>query len=77
VDALAALVPSVGVALLFWLAVRAVLNADRRERAAMTELERAERAERGDVSGPGPAQTQDGKDAGSDGIPRSSDDPAA
>ena len=42
-EALAALVPSVGVGLLFWFAVRAMVGADRRERAAMAALDRAER----------------------------------
>lgn len=36
---LAALVPSVGVGWLFWLAMRAIIRADRRERAAIAELE--------------------------------------
>ncbi|WP_422117258.1 hypothetical protein [Brachybacterium sp. UNK5269] len=35
-----ALVPSIGVGLLFWFAVRAILRADRRERAAEREAER-------------------------------------
>ncbi len=45
-DVIAALTPSVGVGLLFWFVMRAVLGADRRERAAMAELDRedAERA---------------------------------
>ena len=49
---IAALLPSVGVGLLFWFVMRAVLGADRRERAAMAELDRqdaelaAERARR-------------------------------
>ena len=43
-DALAALVPSIGVAFLFYLAVRAMIGADRRERAAQAELDRDERA---------------------------------
>ena len=42
-EALAALVPSVGVGLLFWFVVRAMVAADRRERAAMAALDRAER----------------------------------
>ena len=40
VDVIAALLPSVGVGLLFWFVIRAVLGADRRERAAMAELDR-------------------------------------
>jgi threonine/homoserine/homoserine lactone efflux protein len=42
-DALAALIPSAGVAFLFYLAVRAMIGADRRERAAQAELDRVER----------------------------------
>jgi len=45
-EALAALVPPLGVALLFWFVVRAMIGADRRERAAMAALDRAEREER-------------------------------
>ena len=37
----AALVPSVGVGLLFWFAMRAIIRADRRERAAIAHLEAA------------------------------------
>ena len=37
----AALVPSVGVGLLFWFAMRAIIRADRRERAALAHLEAA------------------------------------
>lgn len=40
---MAALIPSAGVAFLFFLAVRAMLQADRRERAAAAEIERAAR----------------------------------
>lgn len=43
VDAVAALVPSVGVGLLFWLVLRSMLQADRRERAAVARLEKAEK----------------------------------
>jgi len=44
VEVLAALIPSAGVAFLFYLAVRAMISADRRERAAQAELDRVERA---------------------------------
>lgn len=45
-DVVAALVPSVGVGLLFWFAMRAIIRADRRERAAIAHLEAAaDRAE--------------------------------
>lgn len=39
-EVVAALLPSAGVAFLFWLAVRTMVNADRRERSAMAALER-------------------------------------
>jgi len=42
--ALAALLPSIGVGLLFWFAIRAVVNADRTERLAMAKMDAAERA---------------------------------
>ncbi len=35
----AGLVPSIGVGLLFWFAMRAVIRADRNERAALAEAE--------------------------------------
>lgn len=43
-EALGALVPSIGVGLLFWYAVRAMVRADARERAAVAAMERADRA---------------------------------
>lgn len=43
---LAALLPSLGVAFLFYLAVKAMVEGDRRERAAQAELDRAEREQR-------------------------------
>lgn len=36
---LAGIIPSIGVGLLFWMAMRAVVRADRNERAALAELE--------------------------------------
>jgi uncharacterized membrane protein len=50
--ALVALVPSIGVGLIFWFAIRAMLNADSRERRAEAELRAAERAARGEIDGP-------------------------
>jgi hypothetical protein len=44
VDYLTAIVPSVGVLFLFVLAIRAMFQADRRERLAQAQLERQERA---------------------------------
>jgi threonine/homoserine/homoserine lactone efflux protein len=40
---LIALVPSIGVLFIFWLGIRALLEADRRERAAQARIEAAER----------------------------------
>ena len=39
---LIAVIPSAGVLFLFWLAIRAILEADRRERAAQARIEAAE-----------------------------------
>lgn len=41
--ALAALLPSIGVGLLFWFAIRALVNADRTERQALARMDAAER----------------------------------
>ncbi|WP_421732234.1 hypothetical protein [Cellulomonas sp.] len=41
--ALAALLPSIGVGLLFWFAIRALVNADRTERQAIARMDAAER----------------------------------
>jgi hypothetical protein len=43
VTALAALLPSIGVGLLFWFAIRAVVNADRTERQALARMDAEER----------------------------------
>lgn len=40
----AAVVPSIGVGLLFWYAIRALLNADRTERAAIARMDAQESA---------------------------------
>jgi threonine/homoserine/homoserine lactone efflux protein len=40
---LIAVIPSVGVLFLFWLAIRAIIEADRRERSAQARIEAAER----------------------------------
>lgn len=40
--ALAALIPSIGVGLLFWFGMRAVINADRTERQALARMDREE-----------------------------------
>jgi len=68
VTTLVAVIPSVGVLFLFWIALRAILQADRRERLAQARLDAAEDAaaaagvdaapeERdvGDPAGPAPA----------------------
>lgn len=41
--ALAALLPSIGVGLLFWVAIRALVNADRTERQALAKMDAEER----------------------------------
>lgn len=43
-EVLAALIPSLGVGLLFFLAIRALVNADRNERTALARLDAAEAA---------------------------------
>ncbi|WP_448059023.1 hypothetical protein [Cellulomonas hominis] len=40
---LAAVVPSLGVGILFWLAIRALVNADRTERAALARMDARDR----------------------------------
>lgn len=50
--AAAALVPSVGAGLVFWWVVRALMNADRAERAALARLDAQEASAGND--GPGP-----------------------
>ncbi len=39
VEVMAGVVPSVGVGLIFWFAVRSIIQADRRERAALADLD--------------------------------------
>jgi hypothetical protein len=39
-----AVIPSIGVLFLFWLVIRAIIEADRRERSAQARIEAAERA---------------------------------
>ena len=48
---LAALLPSIGVGVIFWFAIRALLNADAKERRVEAELRKAERAARGEKDG--------------------------
>lgn len=50
---LAAIVPSVGVLFLFVLAIRAVFQADQRERLAQAEMERRQRRETGNTDSGG------------------------
>ncbi|MFC8193707.1 hypothetical protein ACFUMH_18790 [Cellulomonas sp. NPDC057328] len=47
---LAALLPSIGVGLIFWFAMRAIVNADRSERQALARMENEAAA------GPGAAE---------------------
>lgn len=42
--ALAAIVPSIGVGVLFWFAMRALVNADRNERSALARMDAQEAA---------------------------------
>ena len=43
-DAVAALIPPLGGAILFYIIMKSVIGADRNERAALAELDRKERA---------------------------------
>jgi hypothetical protein len=52
-DYLAAILPSLGVLFLFVLAIRAMFQADRRERLAQAKLERQERAVADSTAGTG------------------------
>lgn len=52
-QAAAALVPSIGVGLIFYLAMRFIIRADRNERANLAELDRLEASD-GDVVATGP-----------------------
>ncbi len=49
VEILSAIVPSLGVGLVFWFAMRAVIHADRREREALGRLEAARKNEPADT----------------------------
>lgn len=66
-DVIAALVPSIGVGLLFWFVIRAVIHADRNERAALAAAEREERERvraqnrTDDVPGTGQAGDESGR----------------
>ncbi len=52
VDPFVELVPSIGVGILFFFVIRAIVQADRRERAAVRRLEeQADRAAGGDTAG--------------------------
>jgi len=53
VDYLTAILPSVGVLFLFVLAIRAMFQADRRERLAQAKLERADRTDAADSAATG------------------------
>lgn len=60
----AAILPSAGVTFLFWLAIRSVFEADRRERAAEARQRRAERDAR-----PDPQNGDTGREARGSGKP--------
>ena len=51
---LIAVIPSAGVLFLFWLAIRAIVEADRRERSAQGRFEAAERRQNAPDGSPGP-----------------------
>lgn len=57
---LGALIPSIGVGLLFYVAIRAIVRADRNERAAVARFEAAERASAAEAANQsaGGAETQ-------------------
>jgi len=55
-EVLAGLIPSVGVGLLFFLAIRSLVNADRNERAALARLDAQLKAEKV-VQGEAPSST--------------------
>jgi hypothetical protein len=48
----AAVVPSIGVGFLFWLAMRSLVNADRTERAAIARMDAQERAAQAQIIPP-------------------------
>lgn len=55
----AGIVPSIGVGLIFWYAMRALLRADRNERAALAAADAAYDAERGNAKGAKNSNTAD------------------
>lgn len=60
---IAALVPSAGILFLFWLALKSLVEADRRERAAEAKLNRAKRdADRAGSAGASGAERSAGGD---------------
>jgi len=52
---LMAVIPTIGVLFLFWLAMRAIFQADRRERSAQARIEAAERRANSSPSSDGPS----------------------
>jgi hypothetical protein len=56
---LAALLPSVGLGVIFWVVIRAIMNADRTERAALARMDAAD-AEAARATDP---ETDTGKDS--------------
>ncbi|TFF04416.1 hypothetical protein [Cellulosimicrobium funkei] len=56
---IAGIVPSIGVGLLFWLAMRAIVHADRNERRALAELDRQQVAETDPSPGYPPSAASD------------------
>jgi threonine/homoserine/homoserine lactone efflux protein len=54
---LVALVPSIGVLFIFWIGIRALVQADRRERAAQARIEAEERLRNRTTTAGGPDST--------------------
>ncbi|MFN0283847.1 MAG: hypothetical protein ACKVZ6_17975 [Kineosporiaceae bacterium] len=68
-DFLLAVLPSAGVLFIFWVGMRALLGADRRERLAQARIEAAEDAARGSAGPTGAAPGRPDRPAGSAGPP--------
>jgi hypothetical protein len=69
-DFLVALIPSAGVILLFWLAVRSMIQADRRERAAEERIRTQPGQSQQNQSQQNQSQRSDDAAGGGDEIPR-------
>jgi len=72
-DYVTAIAPSLGVLFLFVLAIRAIFQADHRERLAQAQLERREQAE--PIDPDGPTRTDPGRTKAAGGLARTGDRP--